>query len=69
MQAEAYREANGLNDPLPLQYVRWMWGIVTELDFGQSYAYNKPVITGLLRDSLGFKGIINGDYEIGRAHV
>ncbi|MEY3945316.1 MAG: hypothetical protein RJB03_22 [Bacteroidota bacterium] len=26
-----------------------------------AYAYNKPVITGLLRDSLGFKGIINSD--------
>lgn len=26
-----------------------------------AYAYNKPVITGLLRDSLGFKGIVNSD--------
>ena len=26
-----------------------------------AYAYNKAVITGLLRDSLGFKGIINSD--------
>lgn len=26
-----------------------------------AYAYNKPIITGLLRDSLGFKGIINSD--------
>lgn len=26
-----------------------------------AYAYNKPVIIGLLRDSLGFKGIINSD--------
>ena len=41
--AEAYREAHGLNDPLAVQYVRWMWGIVTRGDFGQSYAYNKPV--------------------------
>ncbi|HLQ17891.1 MAG TPA: ABC transporter permease [Tabrizicola sp.] len=41
--AEAYREAHGLNDPLPVQYVRWIWGIVTRGDFGQSYAYNKPV--------------------------
>jgi peptide/nickel transport system permease protein len=47
--AEAYREANGLNDPLPIQYVRWMWGIVTELDFGQSYAYNKPVLDVVLQ--------------------
>jgi peptide/nickel transport system permease protein len=41
--ADAYREAHGLNDPLPLQYVRWIWGIVSRGDFGQSYAYNKPV--------------------------
>ena len=26
-----------------------------------AYAYNKPIITGLLRDSLGFQGIINSD--------
>ena len=41
--ADAYRETHGLNDPLPLQYVRWIWGIVSRGDFGQSYAYNKPV--------------------------
>jgi peptide/nickel transport system permease protein len=41
--AEAYREAHGLNDPLAVQYLRWIWGIVSRGDFGQSYAYNKPV--------------------------
>ena len=41
--AEAYRETHGLNDPMPLQYLRWVWGIVSRGDFGQSYAYNKPV--------------------------
>lgn len=41
--ANEYRETHGLNDPLPLQYVNWVWGIVTRGDFGQSYAYNKPV--------------------------
>ena len=25
-QANAYREANGLNDPLPIQYLNWMGG-------------------------------------------
>jgi peptide/nickel transport system permease protein len=42
-QAEAYREANGLNDPLPVQYLRWVTGIVTRFDFGHSLYYNKPV--------------------------
>lgn len=43
IQAEAYREANGLNDPLPVQYFNWMSGIVTRFDFGHSLYYNKPV--------------------------
>jgi peptide/nickel transport system permease protein len=42
--AERYREAHGLNDPLPLQYLSWVWGIVTRADFGQSFLYNKPVL-------------------------
>ncbi|ROU03478.1 ABC transporter permease [Histidinibacterium lentulum] len=41
--AERYREEHGLNDPLPVQYVRWVWGILSEGDFGHSYFYNKPV--------------------------
>lgn len=45
IQADAYRAANGLNDPLPLQYIHWVTGIVTRGDFGQSLFYNKPVGT------------------------
>ncbi|EYD76361.1 ABC transporter, permease protein [Rubellimicrobium mesophilum DSM 19309] len=41
--AEDYRERNGLNDPLPVQYLRWIGGIVTRGDFGFSFFYNKPV--------------------------
>lgn len=41
--AEAYRAANGLNDPLLVQYFRWITGILTRFDFGQSLFYNKPV--------------------------
>lgn len=47
--AQAYRETHGLNDPLPIQYLRWLWGIVTQLDFGQSFAYNKPVLDVVLQ--------------------
>ena len=43
IQAEAYREQNGLNDPLPIQYLNWLSGIVTRFDFGHSLYYNKPV--------------------------
>lgn len=42
-QADIYREQNGLNDPLPVQYGRWIYGIVTRFDFGHSLYYNKPV--------------------------
>ena len=42
-QAKHYREQHGLNDPLPVQYFRWIGGIVTRGDFGHSFYYNKPV--------------------------
>lgn len=47
--ANDYREAHGLSDPLPVQYVRWIWGIVSRGDFGQSYLYNKPVSDVILQ--------------------
>lgn len=43
IQAEAYREAHGLNDPIIVQYFNWMKGIITEFNFGHSLYYNKPV--------------------------
>jgi alpha-galactoside transport system permease protein len=42
-QAQAFRKANGLDDPIPVQYLRWMKGIVFHFDFGQSLLYNRPV--------------------------
>jgi len=42
-QAKAYAVAHGLDQPIPVQYVNWMWGIVSRGDFGQSLFYNKPV--------------------------
>ncbi|MDR3476192.1 MAG: ABC transporter permease [Devosia sp.] len=43
IQADAYRATHGLNLPLPVQYLNWIWGIVTHFDFGQSLYYNRPV--------------------------
>ena len=43
IQANLYREAHGLNDPLIVQYFRWITGIVTRFDFGHSFYYNKEV--------------------------
>ena len=42
-QAEIYRQENGLNDNVVVQYFRWIGGIVTRFDFGHSLYYNKPV--------------------------
>ena len=42
-QAALYRAQHGLNDPLLVQYGRWLWGIVSRADFGQSMAFNRPV--------------------------
>ena len=42
-QADAYRVAHGLNLPAPLQYLNWIWGIISRFDFGQSLYYARPV--------------------------
>ena len=43
-QIEALREAAGWNDPVPVQYVRWI-GDVLQGDFGRSFAQQVPVTT------------------------
>lgn len=42
-QVDAKREELGLNDPVIVQYGRYIGGIVTRLDFGTSYKTNEPV--------------------------
>ncbi len=39
--------AYGLNDPVPVQYVRWLAKIV-HFDFGRSFEYHQPVLTTIL---------------------
>jgi peptide/nickel transport system permease protein len=39
---EQMREQYGLNDPLPVQYVKWL-GNVVQGDFGKSFSRQKPV--------------------------
>lgn len=43
-QAEAIRERFGLNDPLYVQYLKFLWNAVT-FNFGLSYTTGKPVMT------------------------
>jgi peptide/nickel transport system permease protein len=40
------RQELGLDRPLPVQYVQWLWGVV-RLDFGTSYWTKQPVIEEL----------------------
>lgn len=37
------REEYGLDRPWYIQYFHWIWGIITEGDFGYSFSYLKPV--------------------------
>ena len=39
---EKMEEEMGLNDPMPVQYVKYMAGVLTG-DLGTSYRYNRPV--------------------------
>ena len=41
-QKEALREQLGLNEPLPVQFVDWFWGVL-RLDFGESLFIGGPV--------------------------
>lgn len=42
-QIEALRRAYGFDDPIWLQYVKWIWGILSRGDFGHSFEWNRPV--------------------------
>ncbi|QKF07537.1 ABC transporter permease [Berryella wangjianweii] len=44
---DARRAELGLNDPLPVQYIRWLGGILTG-DLGVSYVSGKPVLDTLM---------------------
>jgi peptide/nickel transport system permease protein len=67
------RQRFGLDDPLPVQYLKWMASIL-QLDFGRSYAYQVPVIEviasrawptfqlGLLSYMVGIVGVPLGVY-------
>ena len=40
---ERLRQSLGLNDPLPIQFVTWLWHVI-QFDFGNSFYYHRPVI-------------------------
>jgi len=74
---ERMRERFGLNDPLPIQYAKWLRNVLV-LDFGRSYARNLPVADviaeriwptlqlGLASYAIGFLGVPLGVYAAAR---
>ena len=56
-QVQELREELGLNDPVVVQYVRYIKNIVTKGDFGSSYRTGEPVLSEIL-PRLGTSGII-----------
>ena len=47
-QREEKREELGLNDPIIVQFYDYVKGIVTRLDFGESYRTGEPVLSELI---------------------
>ncbi len=51
-------ERYGLNQPVHVQYMKWMTGILTRGDFGTSFEWNRPVST-LMWDRIGLTFLIS----------
>lgn len=48
-EKEVWREENGLNDPIIVQYGRYIGNILTKGDFGTSYRNGKPITGDLIQ--------------------
>ena len=55
---EALRKQYGLDQPIYIQYGRWVWGIVTAWDFGYSFKWSVPV-SQLIWDRLGLSVLVS----------
>ena len=44
-QLERLRENFGLNQPVAIQFLKWIWGIVSQGYLGESFTYRAPVTT------------------------
>src|SRR5690606_37909885 len=57
-QLDALRSRYGLDEPIWVQYWKWISGIVLEGDFGQSLVYNEPV-ADVIQGRLGFTVLLS----------
>ncbi|MGO7443003.1 ABC transporter permease, partial [Rhizobium ruizarguesonis] len=51
-QLERLKEIYGFDDPFYVQYLKWIWGIVSRGDFGYSFEWGQPV-SGLIWARMG----------------
>ncbi|SCP95826.1 ABC transporter permease [Anaerobium acetethylicum] len=64
-QVQEKRDELGLNDPVLVQYVNYVGGIVTRGDFGDSYRTGEPILTEILPRLLTSAKITLGAVMIG----
>ncbi len=57
-QIQAMRDRYGLGEPLYVQYGKWMWGIISRGDWGQSMEFNQPV-KDLIWERLGLTVLLS----------
>src|SRR6478735_789396 len=57
-QIERLKQIYGFDDPFYVQYLKWMWGIVSRGDFGWSFEWNQPV-SGLIWARMGSTLVIS----------
>jgi peptide/nickel transport system permease protein len=55
---QALEDRYGLNQPIYVQYWKWIQGILTEGDFGDSFEWNRPV-TEMIWSRLGLTVIVS----------
>ncbi|GAA5015988.1 ABC transporter permease [Actinopolymorpha pittospori] len=58
-QLAALQQRYGLGEPLFVQYGKWIWAIIAHLDFGQSFEWNRPVMS-LVQERLPMTIVLAG---------
>ncbi|MBY3134059.1 ABC transporter permease [Rhizobium laguerreae] len=57
-QIERLKEIYGFDDPFYVQYLKWIWGIVSRGDFGYSFEWGQPA-SGLIWARMGSTLVIS----------
>ncbi|MCB2153798.1 ABC transporter permease [bacterium] len=59
LQKQQLERRYGLDQPMPVQYFKWVSGIVLHGDFGESFIYDEPV-TDIIWSYIGFTLLLSG---------